>query len=101
MYLVIAQTVARPERRQDLANLLTQIAAASRQEPGCLSYHFTSDIEDEMKFSSIEVWDDESALAAHLAAPELAEALGTIADLVTSAPTITGYQVAGEPKRWA
>jgi quinol monooxygenase YgiN len=101
MYLVIAQAEALPERRHELVELLSAVAAAARLEPGCLSYRFTTDIEDETAFSSIEVWENEDAMAAHLGSPELAQALGAMQSLLASEPTIIGYEVAGDPKRWA
>jgi quinol monooxygenase YgiN len=78
MYLVIAQTTAKPERRRELVDLLTQLAVASRQEPGNISYRFASDIEDHLTFSSIELWEERAHLEKHLSTPELAEGLAHV-----------------------
>lgn len=101
MYLVIAQLTTRPERRSELVTVLTEFAAATRTEDGCQSYRFTSDIEDENTFSSIEVWDDRAAMEKHLSSPELATATGRLAEVLAAPLSITGYDVAGDPTKFA
>jgi quinol monooxygenase YgiN len=100
MYLVVARTTARPDRREELVGLLKQLAAGGRQEAGCVSYSFTSDVEDELSFASIEVWENEAALVAHLSTPELAAAVGAMQELIATPPSVIGYQVEGDPKTW-
>jgi quinol monooxygenase YgiN len=101
MYLVIAQLQSRPERRNDLVELLTGFAAVTRTEAGCQSYRFTADIEDENAFSSIEVWDDRAALEKHLASPDLAAAVGQLTEILAAPLGIVGYDVAGDPVTFA
>jgi quinol monooxygenase YgiN len=55
------------EDREDMAETLRQLAEASRQEPGCTSYH-PHQVEDEPDTVVIyEQYKDEKALAAHRA----------------------------------
>jgi quinol monooxygenase YgiN len=101
MYLVIANVVARPERRQDLVDLLTQFVTTAHTEKGCLTYTFAADIEDENSFSSIETWTDRGALEAHLGSAELAASMTKLNDLVAGPPSVLGYQVDGDPVKFA
>ena len=73
------------------------MAVASRAEDGCLSYLFAADVEKPDSFSSIETWTHKAALQAHLAGPGLAKMLEKLGPMLASAPSITGYDVPGEP----
>ena len=97
MYLVVAQATARPDRVTEMSQLLVEMASVSRSEDGCLSYIFTSDLENPGSFSSIEMWVDKAAVQAHLAGPGVAKMVEKLGPLVAAAPTITGYDVPGEP----
>ena len=98
MYLVVARALGKPEARSELAQVLTEVAAASRAEDGCLSYEFTADLENPNSFASIETWIDKAALQAHLAAPGTAEALEKLGPLLAGSASITGYDVPAEPE---
>ena len=97
MYVVIATVTAGPDHREELSQILVESASASRSEDGCISYVFTSDLEKPDTFSSLEVWQDKDALQVHLAGPGVAKLLEKLGPLITAAPTITGYEVPGEP----
>lgn len=101
MYVVIANVTAGPDHREELSQVLAESAAASRSEDGCISYVFTSDVENPSSFSSIEVWQDKDALMAHLAGPGVAKLLERVGPLIAGAPTITGYDVPGDPDKLA
>ena len=95
MYLVVARATGLPERRSELSQVLTELASASRGEDGCLSYEFTTDLENPDSFASIETWADRAALEAHLAAPGAAKVMEKLGPLLAGAPSITGYDVPG------
>ncbi len=97
MYLVVAHATAQPERHTEMSQLLVEMATTSRNEKGCLSYIFANDVENPASFWSIEQWTDQAALEAHLAAPQLAKMMEKLGPLLDGAPTITGYEVPGEP----
>ena len=53
--------------------------AATLQEPGCLAYDFSNDLEDADCLRISERWADEAALTAHFGTPHMAvfnQALG-------------------------
>ena len=57
------------------------MAAATREESGCLSYAFYTDIESPTRIRIFEEWESAAALERHFRAPHMAafrEALGGI-----------------------
>lgn len=99
MYLVVARATGKSESRSELSQVLAGLAAASRDEDGCLSYAFTQDVENPDSFASIETWVDKAALEAHLAGPGVAQGMEQLGPLLAGAPSISGYEVAGEPDK--
>ena len=58
-----------PGREKELEQVLLPLRAASRSEPGCLTYELSRDPEHPEKFLLYEKFRDSDAHAAHLAAP--------------------------------
>jgi quinol monooxygenase YgiN len=66
MALVLAAKVTATEGEEErVAELLPQLAAASREEPGCRHYQPCRDPEDPRSFLIFEVYDDKAAFEAH------------------------------------
>jgi len=93
MLVVVATVPGRPDKRADILAALTTCAAASRKDAGCLSYVFTSDVEDENSYASIETWDDQASLDAHMQQPHTQALLAALPPWVAGAPVITTYEV--------
>lgn len=93
MILVVAQTSFRPDRADDAAVLLAQVAATSRTEAGCAEYRFLRDVEDGTRCSSIELWQSREHLEAHMATPHVGSLMAALPDLVTAPPVITVHEV--------
>ncbi|WP_347754783.1 putative quinol monooxygenase [Agrococcus sp. ProA11] len=64
-YLVVATYTAKPETADQVAELLPTLAAASRQEPGNISYSVARDLEHPQVFTIVEVYEDADAFTAH------------------------------------
>ncbi|MGV9268455.1 putative quinol monooxygenase [Kitasatospora sp. NPDC003701] len=62
----------KPERAEELKELLLSFVAPTRQESGCLEYHFHEDRDEPGVFVFYEVWRSQADLDAHLALPHLA-----------------------------
>lgn len=60
-------------KRDDALVALEPLVEASRAESGCLSYSLSFDILDDHLLRVFEAFEDEDALAAHHAAPHVAE----------------------------
>jgi quinol monooxygenase YgiN len=54
-----------PGREEALETLVLDTMRSSRAEPGCTTYLFTRDLENQ-RFHLIEEWADEAAIVAHL-----------------------------------
>ncbi|WP_371674984.1 putative quinol monooxygenase [Streptomyces sp. NBC_01276] len=63
----------KPERAEDLKRLLLSFVEPTRQEPGCLEYHFHEDGGQPGVFVFYEVWRSRADLDAHLALPRLSD----------------------------
>jgi quinol monooxygenase YgiN len=94
MLVVVAAVPGQPDKRTEIVAALAACAAASRKDPGCRSYLFTSDVEDEHSYASIETWDDQASLDAHMQQPHTQALFAALADKVAAAPVITTYDVA-------
>ncbi|MCU1692719.1 MAG: antibiotic biosynthesis monooxygenase [Frankiales bacterium] len=94
MLLVVATLPAKPETREELAALLADLAKTSRDDAGCLSYGFYVDVEDPTVFVSVETWDAQASLDAHMQQPHVIEGLGKLGDLLGGAPSIMVHDVA-------
>lgn len=94
MLVVAGRIAVKPERREDAVRLALEVAAATRAEPGCLSYRFHADLEDPGAFFIFEEWRDQAALDAHFATPHMATFLEHVAGLIAAPPAITRYEVA-------
>jgi quinol monooxygenase YgiN len=93
MLIVIGDATAAPGRRQDLIAAAKAVAAATREDSGCLSYGFFADIENEKRIVSIEIWQDRAALDQHMQHNHTAEFLRVAPDLVAEEPTMTFHEV--------
>ncbi|WP_280219176.1 putative quinol monooxygenase [Nocardia neocaledoniensis] len=63
----------KPERRDELRELLLSFVEPTRAEEGCLEYHFHVDSADPSVFAFYEVWRSREDLDEHLALPHMRE----------------------------
>ena len=71
MYTILGTVTARPDTRDELADILARQVAPTRAEAGCINYDFHVDAADPCVFVFYENWTDRAALDAHLAMPHL------------------------------
>lgn len=50
-----------------------EMLRATRNEAGCLSYAFATDVDDPNTVRIVEQWESENALASHFATPHMAK----------------------------
>ena len=93
MIIVIAEVHTTQEAADSFVNVLARTAAASRSDAGCIDYRFSRDVEDPLRFVSVESWEAKADLDAHMAAAHTQELLGFVEGKVTAAPTITVHEV--------
>ena len=68
---IIGMVVARPEKREELHNILAAQVAPTRAEPGCINYDFHVDAKEPCVFMFYENWRSKADLDLHLAMPHL------------------------------
>jgi len=90
---VVANITARPERVEELLEVLQALIGATRKEKGCVSYELLRHKTDPCDFVFVEEWENEAALDAHFATPHLQEALVQTKPLLAAAPDIRRYVV--------
>ena len=72
--LVLAVTwMANPGHENEVAIIFSKLQAASRQEPGCLSYTVHRHVDDPRRFFIYEQYRDAAALESHLNSPHFQE----------------------------
>ena len=74
-YVVLAELRARPECAGELAAFMARHAAASRAEPGCLTFDVCRDPADPTVFVLYEMYTDAAAYTAHRATEHYARFL--------------------------
>ncbi|MFF2082224.1 putative quinol monooxygenase [Nocardia sp. NPDC058176] len=82
-YALVGFAHPKPERREDLRELLLSFVEPTRAEPGCLEYHFHVDSENPSVFVFYEVWRSKDDLDQHLALPHMREFWNSRMDYLT------------------
>jgi quinol monooxygenase YgiN len=68
MLIVAGEFRVDPEQREEFLRSRMQSMRVARAEPGCVEYVFSADPLDPGRIVLFERWEDDDALAAHLAA---------------------------------
>jgi quinol monooxygenase YgiN len=93
--LVIAGYVRMdPAKRDASVAAATTMMAETRKEAGCISYTFSSDLEDEGVFRIFEEWESPAALDAHFQSPHMAEFQKQIPNLGVKEMKVQRYEIA-------
>lgn len=77
---VVATIAAKPGAESDVAQALSKLAAASREEPGCVAYEVFESAAVPGTFVTVETWESKDALDAHMGSPALGETMAAQAD---------------------
>ncbi|MFF9912841.1 putative quinol monooxygenase [Streptomyces sp. NPDC013457] len=70
-FALVGTARPKPERVEELKQLLLSFVEPTRQESGCLEYHFHEDRDDPGVFLFYEAWRSQADLDAHLALPHM------------------------------
>lgn len=87
-----------PARRDRAIEAGETMAAASREEPGCLAYGFWADPVALHRFRVFEEWESEEALTAHFATPHLAAFAAAFSELGVHNTDVHRYTVTEKTK---
>jgi quinol monooxygenase YgiN len=95
MIVVVGKVTTDAERRAELIRVGEAVAAASREEAGCLHYGLYQSTEDEHAFVFVEEWESREALDAHFATEHIATFMREVLPLVAAPPDVKFHDIAG------
>ena len=88
---VVARIQAKPEKVDEVRELLLALIEPTRREKGCVTYELLQNREDPCDFTFVEEWGCDADLDAHAASDHL-RALGPkLAPVTTTRPDIRTY----------
>ncbi|MCX6469772.1 MAG: putative quinol monooxygenase [Corynebacteriales bacterium] len=77
---VVATIPAKPGFEKEVGDALAELAAATREEAGCISYDLYESQAEPGTFVTVELWKAQSDLDAHMASPHLTAAMGKVGE---------------------
>jgi quinol monooxygenase YgiN len=95
MIAVTVRLLAQPQHRAELVRLARDgMLAATRAEPGCISYRFYQDVEDENAFVFVEQWQDWRTLHDHFRSEHFGRFAEALPGLIAGEPEAYFQEVA-------
>ena len=94
MIVVVGRVQTDDARRDELVRLGQTVAAASREEAGCLAYRVYEDSEQPNHFVFVEEWESQAALEAHFATSHIATFMRDMPGTLVAAPDVRFHTVA-------
>lgn len=88
---LLAHFVARPDRAADLEQLLRTLIAPTRKESGCRQYALWRHQDDPARFTFVERWESEAALAAHMETRHIANLISRVDALIAAPISLEKY----------
>jgi quinol monooxygenase YgiN len=94
MLIIAGEFRMQPGTRDRFFESVAPMVEATLTEPGCRSYAFTPDPNDDDLIRLWELWDDEEALAGHFTSAHMAAWRERAADLPVVSRDVNKYTVA-------
>ena len=94
MIVVVGRVRADADKRDALIRIGQTVAAASREEAGCISYRLYEDTELENEFVFIEEWESSEALQRHFATLHIKEFMQAIPNTLVGPPDVKFHTIA-------
>jgi quinol monooxygenase YgiN len=84
----------RPEARDDALAALRAVRPQSQAEPGCRTYDFGVDVDDDNRVNVFEIYDDMDAFRAHRASDHVAQLYEVLREALAEPPGLQQYEAA-------
>jgi quinol monooxygenase YgiN len=94
MIVVVGRVRTDADRRAELIRIGQAVAAASREEAGCIDYRLYEDTENSNEFVFVEEWENDEALQQHFRTPHIAAFMGAIPPAIVAPPDVQFHEVA-------
>ena len=85
---LVARIVAKPEKAEEVRELLLGLVEPTRKEAGCIRYDLHQDRQRPTEFVFLEEWTDEAALDEHLQMPYIQAAFARTEEFFAGAPEL-------------
>ena len=94
MIVVVGRVKSDEGKRDELVRIGQAVAAASRDEDGCISYRVYEDTELTNEFVFVEEWESSEALQRHFATAHIAEFMRAIPATLVAPPDVKFHMIA-------
>ena len=98
MIVIIGYLDFHPDDADKFAALVKPLQEASNKEPGCVSYHFTRDLETPGRFRVAECWENDTDLVPHFATAEMGAFQAGMKDLRRTGASVFKHHVSERVK---
>ena len=96
MILVVVEVKLETGAAGQARDIVARMESATRAEPGCITYAFSVDLNDDTTMRVIERWRSAEDLKAHLASPHMAEFNQAIVAIRPKGLDVKAYEIARE-----
>jgi quinol monooxygenase YgiN len=93
MIVVVGRVRTDADKRAELVRIAQRVAAASRQEAGCISYRIYEDTELANDFVFVEEWESSEALEQHFGTAHIAEFMQAIPESIVAPPDVKFHTI--------
>ena len=93
MIVVVGRVKTDAGKRDALIEIGQTVAAASREEAGCISYRVYEDTELVNEFVFVEEWESNEALQRHFATSHIAEFMRAIPATIVAPPDVKFHTI--------
>jgi quinol monooxygenase YgiN len=93
MIVVVGRVRTDSDKREALVRVGQTVAAASREEPGCISYRLYEDTEHANEFVFVEEWESDAALKTHFASPHIRDFMQAIPATISAPPDVKFHTI--------
>ena len=88
---VVARDHIKPECKEAALELLKELIAVTRTEPGNISYQFCEDCNAPDYYAMIEIWETEEALKTHMESEHFRRIIPELGEMVAEPTRIEVY----------
>jgi quinol monooxygenase YgiN len=93
MIVVVGRVSSDADKREELIRVGQTVAAASVEEPGCVSYRLYEDVGTPNEFVFVEEWESQEALQAHFATPHVRDFMRAIQATLVGSPDVKFHTI--------
>jgi quinol monooxygenase YgiN len=92
---VVAHLTAKPDRVDQVRELLSSLIHPTRVESGCIAYELMQNNDDPTDFTFVEEWSGDASLDEHLQTEHIKLVVSRADELFASPPDIRRYTLIG------